>query len=129
MKPTRSGSARVVGMMVVALLLAAALAPPASAQEAYAAVAGKWAGLVVGPSGSSYDTVWRINPDGTFSMEADIYTAVGSLTARGPDYSFTYERDGQTFTGTLASQQANGKSALIGRGEGPNGPLDITLIR
>ena len=125
-------SGKVVGMMALALLLGAVLVPVVSAQSpsgAYAGIAGQWAGYETGPSGASTETVWRINQDGRFSVETDRYTGVGSLTPRGPDYAFAWERNGQTYTGTLTDRTSNGVAHLIGSGEGPNGPLDITLTR
>ena len=132
MRPTRFGGARVAGMVALALLLGAMLAPVVSAQSAsvgQAGVVGKWAGYVTWPGGMSSETVWTFNPDGTFSIQTDRYTAVGSLTSRGSDYAFSYERNGQTYTGTLVAQQSNGRPQLVGRGETPNGPMDITLTR
>jgi hypothetical protein len=122
----------VIGMMVVALLLGAVLTPVVSAQSApgsYAGVAGNWAGYVTWPGGGSSETIWTINPDGTFSLQTDLYTAVGSLKSLGAAYAFSYERDGQTYTGTLAAQASNGRSRLVGSGEAPNGAMDITLTR
>ena len=119
-------------MVALALLLGAMLAPVVSAQgapEAYAGVVGKWAGYVTGPSGSSTETIWTINPDGTFSIQTDAYTAAGSLKSRGADYAFSYERNGQTYTGTLAVRQSNGRPRLVGSGETPNGPMNLTLTR
>jgi hypothetical protein len=49
--------------------------------------------------------------------------------SRGADYAFSYERNGQTYTGTLVAQQSNGRPRLVGSGETPNGPMDITLTR
>ena len=132
MRPTRFDGAKVVGMVAVALLLGAMLAPVVSAQSAsvgQAGVVGKWAGYVTWPGGVSSETVWTFNPDGTFSIQTDRYTAVGSLTSRGADYAFSYERNGQTYTGTLMAQQSNGRPQLTGRGETPNGPMDIALTR
>jgi len=109
----------------LALLLGAMLAPVASAQSAsvgQAGVVGKWAGYVTWPSGVSSETQWTINPDGTFSIQTDRYTAVGSLTSRGADYAFSYERNGQTYTGTLAAQQSSGRPQLVGRGERRTAP-------
>ena len=71
----------------------------------------------------------EINPDGTFSIQTDAYTAAGSLKSRGADYAFEYERNGQTYAGTLVVQQSAGRSRLVGHGETPNGPMDITLTR
>ena len=119
-------------MVALALLLGAMLAPVVSAQSAsvgQAGLVGKWAGYVTWPSGMSSETVWTINPDGTFFIELDRYTAVGSLTSRGADYAFSYERNGQTYTGTLVAQPSNGRPRLVGSGETPNGPMDITLTR
>ena len=131
MRPTRFDGAKIVGMVPLALLLGAMLAPVVSAQSApnQAGVVGKWAGYVTGTSGASTEAIWTINPDGTFSIQTDRYTAVGSLTSRGADYAFSYERNGQTYTGTLVAQQSNGRPQLAGRGETPNGPMDITLTR
>lgn len=132
MRPTQFSGARMIGMVALALLLAAVLAPVVSAQgapDAYAGVVGKWAGYVTGPSGSATETVWTINPDGTFSVQTDAYTAIGSLQARGPDYAFSYERNGATVTGALVAQQSNGLSRLVGRGETPDGPINVTLTR
>ena len=132
MRPTQCGGAKTIGMVALALLLAAVLAPVVSAQgapDAYAGVAGKWAGYVTGPSGSATETIWTIKPDGTFSMQTDAYTAIGSLQARGPDYAFSYERNGATVTGALVAQQANGVSRLVGRGEAPDGPINVALTR
>ena len=132
MRPTRFDGAKIVGMVALALLLGAMLAPVVSAQSASvgpAGVVGKWAGDVTWPGGTSSETQWTINPDGTFSIQTDRYTAVGSLTSRGADYAFSYERNGQTYTGTLVAQQSNGRPQLAGRGETPNGPMDITLTR
>jgi len=132
MRPTRFDGAKVAGMVALALLLGAMLAPVVSAQSAsvgQAGVVGKWAGYVTWPSGASSETQWTINPDGTFSIELDRYTAVGSLTSRGSDYAFEYERNGQTYAGTLVVQQSAGRSRLVGHGETPNGPMDITLTR
>jgi hypothetical protein len=120
-----------IGGMV--LLLAAALVSAATAADtsasAYAPVAGQWVGQIVEPSGETDTTAWTINPDGTFSIQTDRYTAVGSLASRGTEYVFTYERNGQAYTGTLGGQESNGRRQLIGRGESPNGPIDIMLTQ
>ena len=132
MRPTQFRGSRMIGMVALALLLAATLAPVVSAQgapAAYAGVVGKWAGYVTGPSGSATETVWTINPDGTFSVQTDAYTAIGSLQARGPDYAFSYERNGATVTGALMARASNGRSQLVGRGETPDGPINVTLTR
>ena len=132
MRPTRFDGARVVGMVALALLLGTMLAPVVSAQsapEVQAGVVGKWAGYVTWPGGGSSETIWTISPDGTFSIQTDEYTAVGSLKSRGADYGFSYERNGQTYTGTLVAQQSNGRPRLVGSGRTPNGPMDITLTR
>jgi len=131
MRPIHFGRATVIGMVAVALL-GAILAPVVSAQSApaaYTAVVGKWTGYVRGPAGESAETIWTINPDRTFSVQNDRYTAIGSLKPRGADYTFSYEWNSQTVTGTLAAQQSNGRSRLVGRGEMPNGPMDIALTR
>ncbi len=119
-------------MVALALLLGTMLAPVVSAQsapEVQAGVVGKWAGYVTWPGGGSSETIWTISPDGTFSIQTDEYTAVGSLKSRGADYGFSYERNGQTYTGTLVAQQSNGRPRLVGSGRTPNGPMDITLTR
>ena len=132
MRPTQFRGARTIGMVALALLLVATLAPVVSAQGApdgYAGVVGKWSGYVTGPSGSSTQAVWTINPDGTFSIQTDAYTAVGTLQGSGANYAFSYERNGATVTGALVAQQSNGRSRLVGRGEAPDGPINVTLTR
>lgn len=117
-------------MSMVVLLLVAAFAPAAGAEGSFAPLVGTWVGPVAWPSGSSEITVWTIGVDGTFSVQTDEYTALGSLQPRGADYAFTYERGGQTYTGTLAAQDSNGRHRLIGRGEDAHGgPMDITLTQ
>ena len=120
----------VAGTVVLALLLVAALATAASAEDSYAAVAGTWVGPVAWPSGSTEITTWTINRDGTFSIQTDAYTAVGALTAKGTDYAFSYERAGQTYKGVLAGKSVDGRNRLVGRGEDPyGGPMNITLTQ
>jgi len=132
MNGARFSVGTVVSMVALTLLVGAMLVPAVSAQSAlgaYAQIAGNWAGYVTGTSGSSTQTIWRINPDGTFSVQTEGYTAAGSLATRGAVYTFAYEHDGQTYGGTLADRGSNGVARLVGSGEGPNGPLDITLTR
>lgn len=102
-------------------------APSATVPDAYAPVAGTWTGPIVWPNGSASMTVWTINPDGTFSVQTDEYTAVGSLQPVSTGYVFTYERNGEQYKGMLADQQANGRRRLVGRGDAPNGPMDLVL--
>jgi len=132
MKRTQFHGVKIAGLVALAFLPATMLPPVVSAQSAspaYTDVAGKWTGYVTWPSGSSDETIWAINPDGTFSIQTDMYTAVGALKSRGTDYAFSYERNGQMYTGTLVPQQSSGRPRLVGRGEAPNGPMTITLTR
>jgi opacity protein-like surface antigen len=115
--------AGVIGGLV--LLLVAAVAPAATADDAaagpYAPLTGQWAGQVVGPSGSTSTTVWTINPDETFSMQTDQYTAVGSLQSLGAEFAFTYERNGQAYTAGMSQTYSTGRSRTIAR-SGWRGP-------
>lgn len=125
MRPTQLGRVNVISM--VALLLVAVLAPAVHAEDSYSRLVGTWSGPVVWPNGSASFTLWRINPDGTFSIQTDEYTAVGALKPIDTGYAFTYERGGEDYTGTLAGHESNGQYRLIGSGESPNGPINITL--
>ena len=126
MRLTQVRGVSVIGM--AALLLVAVLAPAAGAGGSFAPLVGTWVGPVAWPSGSSEIAVWTIGADGTFSIQTDEYTAIGSLKPRGTDYAFTYEREGKTYAGTLAAQDVNGQHRLVGRGEDAyGGPMNITL--
>jgi len=133
MKRTVFRCARVMAITWMAVLLGATVMSSVAAAQAapssYGDIAGRWAGYVTWPNGTASETVWTINPDGTLSVQTDSYTAVGSLQAQGAGYAFSYERNGQPFTGTLTAQGAKGQMRLVGRGETPNGPMSIALTR
>src|SRR5262245_7296058 len=128
MRAMRLSRVSVVGM--VALLLAA-LAPLARAQDSFAPVAGQWKGEIIWPSGTSSDAVWTIAPDGRFSVETSVYTAIGTLLPTATGYTYTYEHEGQSFTGTLTSGRSHGHPRLLGQGEDATGggPMTIRLMR
>jgi len=72
--------ARVMGMTLMAVLLGVTVtssvaAAQAAAPSAYADIVGRWAGYVTWPGGTSSEPVWTFNPDGTFSIQTDSYTA------------------------------------------------------
>ena len=125
--------AGVMGMTLMAVLLGvtvmSSVAAAQSAPSAYTDIVGRWAGYVTWPNGTSTETVWTFNPDGTFSLQMDAYTANGAVKSQGAGYAFSYERNGQTFAGTLAAQGPKGQMKLVGSGEAPNGPMNIALSR
>jgi hypothetical protein len=126
--------ARVMGMTLMAVLVGVTVmssmaAAQAAAPSPYADIAGRWAGYVTWPNGTSSETVWTFNPDGTFSIQTDSYTANGALKAQGTGYAFSYERNGEIFKGTFATRGPKGQMKLVGSGETPTGPMNIALSR
>jgi len=123
-----------MGMTLVAVLIgvtamSSLAGAQAAAPSAYGDIVGRWTGFVTWPGGSSSDTVWTFNPDGTFQIQTDSYTANGAMKPHGAGYAFEYERNGQTFTGTLSTQGSKGQMRLVGTGDTPTGPMNIALTR